>query len=146
MVFFGKKRMALKTLISKYKYCAIGILVAMNCSMVSIFKLNGFAFGLVILAFCCTLQFLVNDDEHDKETAKGSNTISERLFHRVMNIVPKIVYISMFDGSVKYISDGIEKLLGYKPDEIYKTRDFLLQMVHPDDREKVPKQIQKLQN
>ncbi|MFN3530917.1 MAG: sensor domain-containing diguanylate cyclase [Candidatus Brocadia sp.] len=138
--------MALKTLIGKYKYCAIGILVAMNCSMVSIFKLNGLAFGLVVLAFCCTLQFLVNDDEHNKETEKGSNTISERLFHRVMNIAPEIVYISMFDGSVKYISDGIEKLVGYKPDEIYKTRDFLLQMVHPDDREKVSKQIQKLQN
>lgn len=138
--------MTLKTFISKYKYCAIGVLIAMNCSMVSIFKLNGLAFGLVALAFCCTLQFLVNNEDRDTSTEKGSNTISERLFHRVMNSVPEIVYISMFDGSVKYISDGIEKLVGYKPDEIYKTRNFLLQLVHPDDREKVSKQIQNLQN
>lgn len=138
--------MALKTLISKYKYCAMGILIAMNCSMVSIFKLNGLAFGLVVLAFCCTMQFMVNDDDHDEANGKESNAISEGLFHRVMNIVPEIVYISLFDGTVKYISDGIEKLAGYKPDEIYKTRNFLLQMVHPDDREKVSNQIQNLQN
>ena len=136
--------MALKTFISKYKYCAIGVVIAMNCSMVSIFKLNGLAFGLVVLAFCCTLQFLVNNEEHDKSSEKGSNAISAGLFHGVMNIVPETVYISMFDGSVKYISDGIEKLVGYKPEEIYKTRNFLLQLVHPDDREMVSKQIQKL--
>ena len=138
--------MALKTFISKYKYCAIGVVIAMNCSMVSIFKLNGLAFGLVVLAFCCTLQFLVNNEEHDKSSEKGSNAISAGLFHGVMNIVPETVYISMFDGSVKYISDGIEKLVGYKPEEIYKTRNFLLQLVHPDDREMVSKQIQKLEN
>lgn len=138
--------MALKTFISKYKYCAIGILIAMNCFMISIFKLNGLAFGLVVLAFCFTLQFLVNNEEHDKSTEKELNAISERLFHRIMNIVPEIVYVSMFDGSVKYISDGIEKLIGYKPDEIYNTRNLLFQLVHPDDKEKVSKQIQKLQN
>ncbi|GAN32824.1 MAG: diguanylate cyclase [Candidatus Brocadia sp. AMX2] len=138
--------MALKTFISKYKYCAIGILIAMNCSAVTVFKLNGLAFGLVVLAFCCTLQFLINDEEPDKSTEKELDAISERLFHRVMNIVPEIVYVSMFDGSVKYISDGIEKLIGYKPDEIYKTRNLLLHLVHPDDKEKVSKQIQNLQN
>ncbi len=138
--------MAVKTLINKYKYCAMGILIALNCSIVSIFKLNGITFGLVVMAFCCTLQFLVNGEEHDTETEKESNAISERLFHRVMDIVPEIVYVSLFDGSVKYISDGIERLAGYKPDEIYKTRNFLLQMVHPDDREKVLRQIQDLQN
>ncbi|CAG0939094.1 putative diguanylate cyclase DgcC [Candidatus Brocadiaceae bacterium] len=138
--------MTLKTFISKYKYCAIGVLIAMNCSMINIFKLNGLAFGLIILAFCCTLQFLVNNEEHDKSTGKGSNTISEGLFHSVMNVLPEIVYISMFDGSVKYISDGIERLIGYKPEEIYKTRNLLLQLVHPDDEEKVLKQIQKLQD
>lgn len=138
--------MTLKTFISKYKYCAIGILIAMNCSMISIFKLNGLAFGLIVLAFCCTLQFLVYNEEHGKSSEKGSNAISESLFHGVMNTVPETVYISMFDGSVKYISDGIEKLAGYKPEEIYQTRNFLLHHVHPDDREMVSKQIQKLQN
>ncbi len=138
--------MTLKIFISKYKYCAIGVLIAMNCSMINIFKLNGITFGLIILAFCCTLQFLVNNEEDDKSTGKDSNTISESLFHGVMNILPEIVYISMFDGSVKYISDGIERLTGYKPEEIYKTRNLLLHLVHPDDEEKVAKQIQKLQD
>jgi diguanylate cyclase (GGDEF)-like protein/PAS domain S-box-containing protein len=114
--------------------------------MVSILKLNGLAFGLVVLAFCCTMQFLVNNDERNEANRNESNDVSERLFHRVMNVVPEVVYISMFDGTVKYISDGIEKLAGYKPDEIYKTRNFLLQLVHPDDREKVSNQIRGLQN
>jgi diguanylate cyclase (GGDEF)-like protein/PAS domain S-box-containing protein len=138
--------MTLKIFISKYKYCAIGVLIAMNCSMINIFKLNGITFGLIILAFCCTLQFLVNNEEDDKSTGKESNAISESLLHRVMNILPEIVYISTFNGSLKYISNGIERLTGYKPEEIYKTRNFLLQLVHPDDEEKVAKQIQKLQD
>jgi diguanylate cyclase (GGDEF)-like protein/PAS domain S-box-containing protein len=138
--------MTLKIFISKYKYCAIGVLIAMNCSMINIFKLNGITFGLIILAFCCTLQFLVNNEEDDKSTGKESNAISESLLHRVMNILPEIVYISTFNGSLKYISNGIERLTGYKPEEIYKTRNFLLQLVHPDDEEKVTKQIQKLQD
>ncbi|MDE1889483.1 MAG: sensor domain-containing diguanylate cyclase [Planctomycetota bacterium] len=138
--------MMLKTLISKYKYCILGIVIAMNCAMVKIFKLDGVGFGLVVLAFCLTLQFLINSEKHDKSTEKGSNTVSERLFHTIMSVIPEIVYISMFDGSVKYISDGIENLIAYKPDEIYKTRNFLFQSVHPEDREKVSKQVQKLQN
>lgn len=138
--------MALKNLIIKYPYCATGILIAMNCSMVSIFELNGLTFGLVALAFCCTLQFVVYNEGHGKSNKKGSNDFSERLFHRVMNTVPETIYISLFDGSVKYMSDGIEKLTGYKPEDIYKTQNFLLQTIHPDDREKVSKLIQKLQS
>lgn len=135
----------MKNLIIKYQYCTIGILIAMNCSMVSIFKLNGLTFGLIALAFCCTLQFLVYNEGPGTSNEKESNNFSERLFHKVMNTVPETVYISLFDGSVKYISDGIEKLVGYKPDEIYKTRNSLLQLIHPDDREKMSKHLQKLQ-
>ncbi|TVM03573.1 MAG: hypothetical protein CV087_04485 [Candidatus Brocadia sp. WS118] len=138
--------MALKNLIVKYQYCAIGVLIAMNCTMVSIFKLNGVFFGLIVLAFCCTLQFLVHNEGHSNSPEKKSDGISEKLFHRIMNAVSETIYISLFDGSVKYISEGIEHLVGYKPDEIYKTRNFLLQLVHPDDREKVSKFIQKLQS
>ena len=136
----------LKRYISKYKYCAIGVIIAVNCAIVSIFKLEGIIFGLVVLAFCCTLQFFINSEDHDKSTETETSTVSEKLFHSVMDIIPEIVYISMFDGSVKYISDGIEKVVGHKPEEIYKTRNILLQLAHPDDREKVSAQIQKLQN
>lgn len=136
----------LKTVISKYKICAIGGIVALNCAVISIFKLEGITFGIVVLAFCLTLQFLASHEVHDNPTEKKPDIISEKLFHRIMNIVPEVVYVSQFDGSMKYISDGIEKLLGRKLDEIYKTRNALLQLVHYDDREKVSKQIQKLQS
>ncbi|MCC7211296.1 MAG: diguanylate cyclase [Candidatus Brocadia sp.] len=137
--------MELRNLIVKYPYCSIGILIAVNCSIVSIFKLNGLAFGLVVLAFCCTLQFLVYNEGHGRSNEKELNKISEDLFHRVMNTVPETVYISLFDGSVKYVSNGIEKLTGYKPEDICKTRNFILQLIHPDDQEKVSKLVQKLQ-
>src|SRR3972149_5188189 len=136
----------LKRYIARYKYCTIGVIIAANCAVVSIFRLEGIIFGLVVLAFCCTLQFFINSENHDKSTETETSTVSEKLFHSVMDIIPEIVYISMFDGSVKYISDGIEKVVGHKPEEIYKTRNILLQLVHPDDREKVSAQIQKLQN
>lgn len=135
----------LKNYIIRYKYCAIGVLIAANCAAVSIFKLEGIVYGLVVLAFCYTLQFFIANKEHNKSTDTKTNDLSRELFHRVMNIIPEVVYISMFDGSAKYISDGIENVVGHKPDEFYKTRNFLLQLVHPDDRENVSKQIKKLQ-
>lgn len=118
----------------------------MNCAMVSVFRLEGITFGLVVLAFCCTLQFLTKNEEQNQSAEGKPDIVSESLLHEIMNIVPEVVYISMFNGSVKYISDGIEKFIGYKPDEIYKTRNFLLQQVHPDDKKKVSKQIHLLQN
>lgn len=136
----------LNTFLSKYKYCVFGVVFALSCAAVSLFKLEGYVFGLVVLAFCCTLQFIIKKEELGVAAEKETNIISEDLFHRVMSIVPEIVYISMFDGTVKYISDGIETLAGYKSDEIYKTRNFLLQLVHPEDKENVSKQIQKLQS
>ncbi|MBM4064592.1 MAG: sensor domain-containing diguanylate cyclase [Planctomycetes bacterium] len=136
----------LKRYVTRYKYCAIGFIIAANCAVVSIFRLEGTIFGLVVLAFCCTLQFFIHSEEINESTENKTNTVSEKLFHSVMNIIPEIVYISMFDGSVKYISDGIEKVVGHKPEEIYKTRNILLQLVHPEDRERVSAQIQKLQN
>lgn len=136
----------LKRYISKYKYCALGVVIAANCAVVSIFRLEGIIFGLVVLAFCCTLQFFIYNEEHPTSSEPETHTVSETFFHSIMNTIPEIVYISLFDGSVKYISDGIEKLAGRKPEEIYKTRNILLQMVHPDDREKVAEQIRKLQD
>jgi len=136
----------LKRYITRYKYCTIGAIIAANCAVVSIFRLEGIIFGLVVLAFCCTLQFFIHSEEHNESTENKTNTVSEKLFHSVMDIIPEIVYISLFDGSVKYISDGIEKVVGHKPEEIYKTRNILLQLVHPEDREMVSAQIQKLQN
>lgn len=136
----------LNTFLNRYKYCVFGVIFALSCAAVSVFKFEGYAFGLIVLAFCCTLQFIIKKEELSASTGKEANIISEDLFHRVMSIVPEIVYISMFDGTVKYISDGIETLTGYKSDEIYKTRIPLLQLVHPDDKENVSKQIQNLQN
>lgn len=136
----------LKTLFDKYKYCAVGILIAANCTIVSVFRLEGISFGLVILAFCCTLQFFVKNDDQDKSGERKLDLISENLFHKIMDIVPGTIYVSQFDGTVKYVSDGIEKITGYKPDEIYESGNFLLQLIHPDDKEKVVQQIQKLQN
>ena len=136
----------LKKYISKYNYCTLGAIIAVNCAIVSIFKLEGIIFGLVVLAFCCTLQFFIYGEGHNKSTENKTNTVSEKLFHSVMGIIPEIVYISTFDGSVKYISEGIEKVVGHKPEEIYKTQNILLQLVHPEDRAMVSAQIQKLQN
>ncbi|WKZ18986.1 MAG: sensor domain-containing diguanylate cyclase [Candidatus Jettenia sp. CY-1] len=138
-------RTMVKVYINKYKYCALGVIVALNCAMVSIFRLEGITFGLVVLAFFCTLQFLTKNEEQNPPIEEKPDIVSESLLHEIMNVVPEVVYVSMFNGSVKYISSGIEKFIGYKPDEIYKTRNFLLHQVHPDDKEKVSKQIHLLQ-
>lgn len=135
-----------RILITKYKICAIGAVIALNCAVASVFKLEGVTFGLVVLAFCLTMQFFVNREAQDDPAENKPDIISENLFRRIMNIVPEVVYVSQFDGTMKYISDGIENLTGRKPDEIYRKRNFLLELVHADDREKVSKHIQKLLN
>lgn len=136
----------ISVLIKKYNYCAIGIVIALNCVFISIFKLEALYYGLLVLAFCCTLQFVIRNKDPAETIEKKPKPISEELFYKIVNIIPETVYVSMFDGSIKYISDSIEKLVGYKPDEIYSTRNSLLQLIHPDDKEDTLKQIQMLQN
>lgn len=136
----------ISVLIKEYKYCAIGVVIAINCAFISIFKLEALYYGLLVLAFCCTLQFVIRNKEPAETIEKKPKPISEELFYKIINIVPETVYVSMFDGLIKYISASIEKLVGYKPDEICSTRNSLLQLIHPDDKEDVMQQIQMLQN
>ncbi len=133
-------------LIKEYKYCAIGVLVAINCAFITIFKLEALYYGLLVLAFCCTLQFVIRNKEPAKTIKKKPKPISEELFYKIINVVPETIYVSMFDGLIKYISASIEKLVGYKPEEICSTINSLLQLIHPDDKEAVMQQIQMLQH
>src|SRR3990172_8848484 len=72
-----EKRTMLKRYVTRYKYCTIGVIIAANCAVVSIFKLEGIIFGLVVLAFCCPLQFFMKSEEHNKSAESGTNTVSE---------------------------------------------------------------------
>lgn len=64
----------------------------------------------------------------------------ERAIERIMRFQPvgnQFVYaMSYFSDELIYLSDGVEKLLGYKPEEI-RTISFFYDLIHPDDVEQV---------
>ncbi len=57
----------------------------------------------------------------------------------VISQLPIVVYASSFINphSPRYISNQIEKMCGYKPSAFYRTKKFLDNLIHPEDRERV---------
>jgi PAS domain S-box-containing protein len=76
---------------------------------------------------------IVRDVTERKEVEKGIKASEERFRSLVQN-TSDIITILQADGTVRYISPAIEKVLGYKPEEQIGINAF--GAVHPDDRER----------
>jgi PAS domain S-box-containing protein len=64
---------------------------------------------------------------------------AEARYRRLVEQIPAAVHVDAADrlGAHTYVSPRIESLLGYSPEEWLGTRDMWLQLVHPDDLDRV---------
>ncbi len=64
---------------------------------------------------------------------------AEARYRRLVEQIPAAVHVDAADrlGFHTYVSPRIESLLGYSPEEWLTTPDMWLQLVHPDDRDRV---------
>jgi PAS domain S-box-containing protein len=58
----------------------------------------------------------------------------ERWFRSVVENATEVVTILEADGTVRYVSPAIERVLGYRPEE--RAGTSILDLVHPDDVER----------
>jgi diguanylate cyclase (GGDEF)-like protein/PAS domain S-box-containing protein len=71
----------------------------------------------------------------DKATgAKGSSEESERWLHSVVQSTSDIIMVLEADGTVSYVNPAVERILGYKAEELTGVEAFF-GLVHPEDAE-----------
>ncbi len=59
---------------------------------------------------------------------------AHKLFERIVEASPDIVYVDRYLGPNLYVNDQVQRILGYSGDEIRALgEDFLRQITHPDD-------------
>ena len=78
-------------------------------------------------------------DINARKLAEDALRESEKMFRLLADNTLDIVAIHKTDGSISYISPAVEKILGYKPEELIGTNP--LDFYHPDDIEGVRRNI-----
>lgn len=66
------------------------------------------------------------------------------LLSKLVSTVPDVLYrINYHNGQYEYLSPALESMLGYSVNEaLANPRDFTLRVIHPDDRERINREVQ----
>jgi PAS domain S-box-containing protein len=82
---------------------------------------------------------------HEAMSARVDLMDNEEKYRRILTNLPDISWTSDQNRRLLYVSPKIEGLLGYSTDEICKGKlNPMLEMIHPDDAERVSKAFTKL--
>jgi PAS domain S-box-containing protein len=73
-------------------------------------------------------------DTDDNGRGRGAPPHSERRFHALTENALDIVMVTGPDGTIRYLSPSVERVLGYTPEEVLGTNTA--EYVHPDDLER----------
>ncbi|MDP9437831.1 MAG: PAS domain S-box protein [Actinomycetota bacterium] len=73
-------------------------------------------------------------DVTERERAEEERRRSEERFRALVQNASDVITILEADGTIRYESPAIERVLGYRPDELVGENAF--DYVHPDDRER----------
>ncbi len=81
----------------------------------------------------------------DRKQTEASLRESEDRFRRLAENAKDIIFqMSLENGRFVYVSPASKELLGYEPEEIYNTPNFIKRIVHPDWYEYVMDQTKKI--
>lgn len=87
------------------------------------------------------LQILANNISNAIERIENQRLVleSEQKFKLLTNNMPGAVYLSRFDQkfSKLYLNDEIEKLTGFTKEDFLDDKIFLVDLIHPDERDQV---------
>ena len=62
-------------------------------------------------------------------------------YETLVEHAPLIVYRIEPDGTTVYVNRVVEEILGYTPTEVIADREFWTRITHPEDKQKVAKQL-----
>ncbi len=116
---------------------------------ISIFLVFLLVTSVISLLFIRTLKESNEKLEESNEKLEKSNqkiTASEKKFRNVLNNSRDVIY--QHDKKTErydYISSSVKDLLGYEPEEVIEGGpEFMLELVHPDDRIRMEEELKKL--
>ena len=88
-------------------------------------------------------QAVIQDITHRKLSEQALQA-SEKKHRLLLAHIPDIVWASTADHELLYVSDNVEKILGYSFEELRKTRGLWLDRIHPNDLDRVKEAYDKL--
>ncbi|MDB5256257.1 MAG: domain S-box, partial [Chitinophagaceae bacterium] len=77
--------------------------------------------------------FIMNHFELRKKSAQLNE--SEQKYHKLVDDIPDIIYTSDVNGYFTYVNQNVERILGYKPDELIG-RNFQ-ELIQPEYKERI---------
>lgn len=74
----------------------------------------------------------------DLEQGESALRASEARFRQMADAIPEVIWFTALDPEeVLYVSPSFERIWGLRVEELYKNPRLWMQMIHPDDRERV---------
>ena len=88
-----------------------------------------------------TVLFSCRDVTLRKRTQEALDASEER-YHLLVDNIPSVVWRSTEAGETSFISDNVEDVYGYSPEDIYKGGAALwFDRIHPEDRDRVKQEL-----
>jgi PAS domain S-box-containing protein len=89
------------------------------------------------------LVVLITWRERANVSVSSGRNFQEPEHHTLVEQIPAIIYVQKLDPirSTTYLSPQTEVLLGYSPDELRGEVRRWLEIIHPDDRERVDAEV-----
>jgi len=97
---------------------------------------------LIIIGYLLTHRFFKQINKLNRQLFE-----SEAKFKKVLKHSRDVIYQLNFDtADYEYMSPYVEKMLGYKAEEILKSgKEFILNRIHPDDLERLNREVNQME-